>query len=144
MRRSGRGRATAMVTLTLSVMLALSLVLMHGFGLSHTSPAESPVPAMTSAHATTSDPATRGALDATVNHRAAQSGHQEPEQGHAGMLTRACLAVLGALVLAFASLLITTRPWHGLRRPAIPVLRLADPPMWWVHPRPHLLCVMRT
>lgn len=133
-----------MVTLTLSVMLALSLVLMHGFGLSHTSPAESPFPAMTTAHATTSDPAIRGALNATVNHRVAESGHQGPEQGHAGMLTRACLAVLGALVLAFASFLITTRPRHEPRRLAIRVPRLADPAMWWVHPRPHLLCVMRT
>lgn len=59
----------------------------------------------------------------------------------------ACLAVLTALVFAFASFLLTSRPWprHGLRLGlfTVRVQRLSIRPVW-VHPRTHLLCVMRT
>lgn len=77
---------------------------------------------------------------------AGHSGDQEPGPGHSGALTQVCLAVLTALVLLCAFRLFTSREWTRYR-PSLRVLGTPpprDPVMWWVHPRSHVLCVMRT
>jgi len=141
----GRAVMSAWVRTAWMVVLMLALALMHGLGLSHTAPAVSVAAPTVVAASIASDSATRGHVE-TTGLVAAQGGHQEPEPGHSRALAQACLAVLTALVVVFTIFLLATRGWtrHGRGLRALRTPQFWDPAMWWVHPRTHVLCVMRT
>ena len=130
------------------IALALSLALMHGLGLSHTAPTIDTA-AMSTTTGAPSDAsglmAAHGQHDATVL-VADQGGHQNPSPDHSGAVAKTCLAVLTALLVAFTMFLLTPqgRTRYRRDRPASSTPRVCNRAMWWVHPRAHVLCVMRT
>lgn len=142
----GRAAVNAFLRTGCLVVLLLSLVLMHGLGLSHTGTPQSLAEPTVAASSIASDVATGGEHAEPTGSATGHGGDQGPGPGHSEALPQACLAVLTALVMVFALLLLTPQGWSRYR-PSLRALRtppLWDPTMWWVHPRPHVLCVMRT
>lgn len=142
-----RGGLATGVRAAWMIALALSLALMHGLGLSHTAPTIAAAVSTT----TNAPLAASGLVTAHGRHEAntliaGQSEHHSPSPDHSGAVAKTCLAVLTALLVAFTMFLSNPQGRARCRRD-----RLAsrtpkgwDLEMWWVHPRAHVLCVMRT
>ncbi|MBW8174006.1 hypothetical protein K0651_13200 [Ornithinimicrobium sp. Arc0846-15] len=128
------------------VVVVLSLVLMHGLALSHTGTTQCVTVPTVAAASLAPDVATGGGHSELTGSAAGHSGHHEPGAGHSGALTQACLAVLTALVLMATFFALKRKGWtrFGHRRRMLVTPHLWDPVRWWVHPRIHVLCVMRT
>lgn len=141
--RSRRAAWCGVVGTVWVVVVVLSLVLMHGLGLSHTGTAQSLAAPTVAAASHASEVATSGGH---VDPTGSATGHQEPGPGHSMALVQACLAVLTALVLVASFVVLKGRGWarSDQRLRALVASPFWDPAMWWVHPRPQVLCVMRT
>ncbi|UJH71788.1 hypothetical protein [Ornithinimicrobium sp. INDO-MA30-4] len=145
--RASRGAVWgAWVSTVWMVVVVLSLVLMHGLGLSHTGTAPNLAAPTVAAASHASEVATSGGHGGPTVPAAGRIGHQEPGPGHSTALAQACLAVLTALILVGTFLLLMGRGWarSGRRLRELVASPFWDPAMWWVHPRTHELCVMRT
>lgn len=144
-RSFGRALMSAWVRTAWMVVVVLALVMMHGVGVSHSAPTVGAAAPTVVAASITSDSGTAGHVESTGS-AAGQGGHHEPEPGDSAALAQACLAVLTALVLVSTIFLLTTRGWTRYVRclRALRTPQFWDPAMWWVHPRAHVLCVMRT
>lgn len=144
-RHSGRGGSRGAVRAALMVVVAVSLLLMHGLGVSHAPSADLADPATGAAHVASSSAVLAHSHAPSSGFDVPPTGHQDQGSGHAGMMMKACLAVLGALVFAVAGLLLARKPWRwDVFRTLTAQAQQFRAGQVWLPPHPHLLCVMRT
>lgn len=130
---------------SLMVVVALSLLLMHGLGISHAPSADLTDPATSAGHVSSAGVVSAQSHAPSGGVDVPSSGHQDQGSGHAGMMVKACMAVLGALVFAVAGLLLVRQPWRsGVFRTLAAQVQQFRAGRVWSPPHPHLLCVMRT